>query len=177
MLENSFVILYKHLYNIIMKFYQDLGFLILGSRLRRMSEYYLSEVNKVYQEKDIAFDASWFPVFYILSKEEAVSLTYIASELIVSHSAVSQLVKNLKEKELIETALSKEDKRNQTVKLSKKGEELLEQLKPIWKAISLSLDKINKEEKGAAHLLPGLLSLENYFESQSLSDIILKKIK
>lgn len=160
-----------------MKFYQDLGFLILGSRLRRMSEYYLSEVNKVYLEKHIPFDASWFPIFYILSKRDSVSLTDIASELMVSHSAVSQLVKNLKQRKLIETALSKEDKRHQMVKLSESGQALLAQLKPIWKAISLSLNKINKEEKSTADLLPALLSLENYFELQPLSDIILKKVK
>ncbi|MGF7230938.1 MarR family winged helix-turn-helix transcriptional regulator [Arachidicoccus sp.] len=160
-----------------MKFYQDIGFLILGSRLRRMSEYYLSEVNKVYQQQNIAFDASWFPVFYILSKKNAVSLTDIASELMVSHSAISQLVKNLKQKKLIETTASKEDKRHQIVKLSENGRELLKQLKPIWSAISISLDKINVEEEETAHLLPALLSLENYFETQPLSGIILKKIK
>ena len=57
-----------------MSFYHDLGFLIFGSRLRRMSEYYISEINKVYKENGIDFDASWFPVFYLLSRKEEVNL-------------------------------------------------------------------------------------------------------
>ncbi|HAO49511.1 MAG TPA: MarR family transcriptional regulator, partial [Runella sp.] len=67
-----------------MNFYQKLGGLILGSRLRRLSEYFLSEVNKVYAEKGIAFDASWFSMFYLISKNEHISLIDIAETLEVS---------------------------------------------------------------------------------------------
>ena len=61
--------------------YQDLGFLILGSRLRRMSEYFLSEVNKVYQVVGVPFEASWFPLFFILAREKEVSIRQAADEL------------------------------------------------------------------------------------------------
>ncbi len=41
-----------------MNFYQNLGYLVLGSRLRRLSEAFLSEINRVYQNEGIDFDAS-----------------------------------------------------------------------------------------------------------------------
>ena len=83
-----------------MGFYPKLGYLIFGSRLRRLSEYFLAEVNKVYGQQGIAFDASWFPLFYLLSVKDKLTLMDIATELEVSHSAVSQLVTNLKGKGL-----------------------------------------------------------------------------
>ncbi len=166
--------MYKHLYNLNMQFYQDLGFLILGSRLRRLSEYYLAEVNKVYNEKDIPFDASWFPVFYVLAREKTISLKAIAAELMVSHSAVSQLIKSLKAKGLVSTIPSKTDKRHQMVTLSKRGSDMLAQLKPVWEEITGSFACICAAEKEAASLLPALLALENYFKEKSLSETILK---
>lgn len=160
-----------------MPFYQDLGFLILGSRLRRLSEYYIAEVNKVYRELGIPFDASWFPVFYILSKKKTVSLTDIASALSVSHSAVSQLIKKMKSEKLVTTFLLEKDKRHQMVELTPKGSGLLEKLKPVWKSMMKSEKMLNKAEAEIEHLLPSLLSLEKYFQQESLSGIILKNMK
>lgn len=160
-----------------MKFYQELGFLILGSRLRRFSEYYLAEINKIYKERDIPFDASWFPVFYILAREKSTGIKAISDELMVSHSAISQLIKNLKQKKLVTTFPSEEDKRHQMVKLSTGGENMLHQLKPVWEDISQSFKQICKEEKEAATLLPALLAMEHYFEEKPLSEIILKDRK
>lgn len=158
-------------------FYQDLGFLILGSRLRRLSEYYIAEVNKVYRELHIPFDASWFPVFYILSDKETVSLTDIASELSVSHSAVSQLIKKMKAEKLVATFLLEKDKRHQMVELTKKGLGLLERLKPVWKSMTESEKMLSDADAEIARLLPSLLSLERHFQQAPLSGIILKNMK
>ncbi|WP_236652723.1 MarR family winged helix-turn-helix transcriptional regulator [Chitinophaga vietnamensis] len=114
-----------------MSFYSSLGYLIFGSRLRRLSEYFLMEVNKVYEQKGIAFDASWFPVFYLLSREQSMPMIDIAEQLEISHSAVSQMVNNLKKKGLMKTAPCKDDGRRQLVAFTKKGEELLHQVQPV----------------------------------------------
>jgi hypothetical protein len=47
-----------------MNFYENLVYLVFGSRLRRLSETFLADVNKIYQAQDITFDASWFPIYY-----------------------------------------------------------------------------------------------------------------
>lgn len=159
-----------------MKFYDELGFLILGSRLRRLSEYYLSEVNKIYHQRGLIFDASWFPTFYILSKGEPVSLTDISRELLISHSAVSQLIKSLKEKQLVLSELSKADGRHQMIRLSKQGYVLLDELKPIWEALSSSLEKMEQEKSSDIRLLPALTALEENFEKETLSSIVLNKL-
>lgn len=160
-----------------MSFYHDLGFLIFGSRLRRMSEYYISEINKVYKEKGIDFEASWFPVFYFLSRKEEVNLREIADELQVSHSAISQLIKNLKGRGLVTTTPSEEDRRQNMVKLTPAGETLLDSLKPVWIAISASMNDIYADAGKTVDLLPALHSLETYFGENPLSEIISKNLK
>lgn len=156
-----------------MSFYSSLGYLVFGSRLRRLSEYFLMEVNKVYEQAGIAFDASWFPVFYILSEQKNIPLTDIAEQLEVSHSAVSQLITGLKKKGLVKTAPCPDDGRRQLVMLSKKGEELLEQVQPIWEAISAAMTELTASQKHTKVLLEGITQVENAVQEESLSKRII----
>ena len=157
--------------------YEDLGFLILGTRLRRMSEYFLSEVGKVYQELQINFEPSWFPLFYILYRDKQVSIKQLADELNTSHSAMSQLVTKLKDKGLIETLTSKKDRRIQLIALTQEGEILLQSVLPIWNSISTGMKQMESTYSAVAHFLPALGDLEKHFESQSLSEVILHQVE
>ncbi|MBW8683942.1 MarR family winged helix-turn-helix transcriptional regulator [Chitinophaga rhizophila] len=160
-----------------MSFYASLGYLVFGSRLRRLSEYFLMEVNKVYEQAGIAFDASWFPVFYILSKQQNIPLIDIAEQLEVSHSAVSQLVTNLKKKGLVRTAPCPDDGRRQLVMLSKKGEELLHQVQPIWEAISTAMEELTKEHKQSSLVLEAIRQIESAAQATPLSARIKASMK
>jgi DNA-binding MarR family transcriptional regulator len=160
-----------------MSFYSSLGFLVFGSRLRRLSEYFLSEVNKVYEQAGIPFEASWFPVFYILGKEQPMPLIDIAAQLEVSHSAISQLVTGLKKKGLVKTAPCPDDGRRQLVMLSKKGEEMLQQIQPIWEAITQAMTELAEENKMSKQVLEAVSAVENSVEAEALSVRILKALK
>lgn len=160
-----------------MNFYQSLGPLILGSRLRRLSEYYIMEINKVYQCQGIDFDASWFPVFYILSEHERVSIREIADATQTSHSAVSQLVSNLKRRGLLETANCETDNRRQLVALTEKGHDLLRDIKPIWGGIQASMLELLGQSPASQALLPAVTALEVQFSETSFADRIESKLK
>lgn len=157
--------------------YHDLGFLILGSRLRRMSEYFLAEVNKVYQELGLPFEAGWFPLFFILAREQQVSIRQVADELMTSHSAISQLVAKLKERELITSFESSEDRRIQLIGLSEQGMQLKNRLQPVWESISKSMEDMETTYPDVAHFLPAVARLEQHFESQPLSGIIMDRVQ
>lgn len=157
-----------------MSFYSSLGYLVFGSRLRRLSEYFLMEVNKVYEQSGIAFDASWFPVFYILSKQQNIPLTDIAEQLEVSHSAVSQLITGLKKKGLVKTEPCADDGRRQLVMLSKKGEELLQQVQPVWNAISLAMTDLTESQQ---QLLDAITRVEKAVQQEPLSTRIISSMK
>lgn len=159
-----------------MNFYQSLGPLILGSRLRRISEYFIAELNKVYQEQKIAFDASWFPVFYILAQQHPVTLRDIADRLQISHSAVSQLISNLKRRQLVETEVSDEDARRQLVRLTRDGNELLAQVTPIWTSIAVAMSQMGNQNAAISSLLPNITAIEQAFLQKGLSERIMESI-
>lgn len=159
-----------------MNFYESLGYLVLGSRLRRLSEAFLSEINKTYQAAGIDFDASWFPVFYLLSKNESISIKDLSDTTGVSHPAASQLVTNLKSKKLLKTTTSSEDGRRQLVQLTKAGHVLLERILPVWEALSLAMEDLVTADPESQHLLSAISALENEFRSVSLSEKIGEKL-
>ncbi len=159
-----------------MNLYQSLGYLVLGSRLRRLSEGFLSEINKVYQNECIDFDASWFPVFYLLNKNGNLSIKELSQQTEVSHPAASQLIANLKSKDLVTSLPSIEDGRKQLVQLTPKGKQLLSAILPVWEAILKGMEELINENPDCNPLLPAIDSLENAFKNSPLSERISSKL-
>jgi DNA-binding MarR family transcriptional regulator len=152
-----------------MNFYQKLGPLIFGTRLKRLSDYFLSEVNKVYVDLGIPFEASWFGVFYLLKQNESLSIIDIAETLEISHSAVSQLVKNLENKKLVEVKSSDYDGRKKLMRLTAEGTVLLEKIIPVWDSLSLTMADLLDNEQGK-EALSSILAIETAFQKQNLSE-------
>lgn len=151
-----------------MNFYQQLGFLVFGSRLRRLSEAFLSDVNGIYKTHKIPFDASWFPVFYILSQEGEVSIRQISGQLGITHSAASQMVSNLQEKGLIKSNVSKKDARHKVVAFTLKGQKLLVKIKPVWQALNEAMLELGGGEAESQKLLASLTQLETRMKEKTL---------
>ena len=72
-----------------MNFYQDLGFLVFGNRLKRLANIFIQDINRIYKNHKIQFDASWFPVFYI--KPETVVIGCAAGLLVGALAAIVPL--------------------------------------------------------------------------------------
>lgn len=160
-----------------MNLYQSLGYLVLGSRLRRMSETFLAGINRIYQNEGIEFEASWFPVFYLLSKNESLSIKELSEQTEVSHPAASQLITNLKNKNIVETSVCADDGRRQLVQLTEKGNAILKQILPIWDAISSSMTELAEQDADAMQLLPAISAMENIFRSANFADTVSDKLK
>ncbi|HNP23247.1 MAG TPA: MarR family winged helix-turn-helix transcriptional regulator [Panacibacter sp.] len=160
-----------------MNFYQTVGYLFFGTRLKRLSEFYISDVNKIYKKHKISFDASWFPVFYILSKEGEVSIRRISNELYISHSAASQMVSSLQEKGYVKSKVSKEDARHKVVTFTAKGEKLKEKVQPVWDALQVAMEEIASEQAATKKLLQSLSSFENSLMKEGLYERVEKTMK
>ncbi|SEO67929.1 MarR family winged helix-turn-helix transcriptional regulator [Mucilaginibacter sp. OK283] len=159
-----------------MNLYQSLGYLVLGSRLRRLSEAFLAEINRAYQNEGIDFDASWFPVFYLLSKNDALSIKELSEQIEVSHPAASQLITNLKNRGLVTSATCTDDGRRQLVTLTDSGRALLKQILPVWDAISQAMTQLVDSDAISQQLLPAITAVENTFRSSNLSAVISEKL-
>jgi len=159
-----------------MNLYQRLGFLVLGSRLRRISDSFLSEITRAYQQEGIEFDASWFPVFYLLAENDSLSIKELSEQTEVSHPAASQLITGLKNKGLLTTTTCADDGRKQLVTFTPKGRELLERVRPVWDAILLSMKEMMNDEPQSKQLLAAITALETAFQSTALSERIDKHL-
>jgi DNA-binding MarR family transcriptional regulator len=155
-----------------MNLYQNLGYLVLGSRLRRLSEAFLAEINRAYQNEGIDFDAGWFPVFYLLSKNNSLSIKELSEQIEISHPAASQIITGLKNKNLVAATTCNDDGRRQLVQLTKSGKALLAQVLPVWEAVTASMEQLVANEPGFKTLLPAITSLENTFKSANLAAMI-----
>src|SRR4051812_7016153 len=105
-----------------MKYQNTAGLLILGSRFRRLSESFLAAINLIYRKQRITFEAGWFPVFYILAQQDSLTVNELAEAMRCSQPTASQLVRNLKGKGFITSAMHPHDARSQEIILTKKGQ-------------------------------------------------------
>jgi len=159
-----------------MNYYQSLGYLVLGSRLKRLSELFLSEINKSYRAEGIVFETTWFPVFYLLSENNSLSIQELCEKIEVTHPAASQLVTNLKSKGLVITTTSPEDARKQLVQLSPAGKKLLKKILPVWDAIRATMEEVVGGGAESQVLLDTLTHLETAFKSVDIVKSITDKI-
>lgn len=108
-----------------MDFYQQVGRMAIGSRLRRLSDTVSSDAENIYQLYGVDLEPRWFPIFKTLSLHESISITGIADIIDQPHPVVSQVVKEMTKLGLVKTAKSKSDGRINLVRLSKAGKKLL----------------------------------------------------
>jgi DNA-binding MarR family transcriptional regulator len=104
-----------------MDFYDKVGKMALGSRLRRLSELLTEQAGEVYPLYGVELQPKWFPVFYVLSSGEGKSITQIAQEIGHSHPSVSTIVKEMIKNEVVKKAEKGSDGRENYVMLTEKG--------------------------------------------------------
>lgn len=152
-----------------MNFYQEAKSLILGTRLKRLSEKYLQEIGLIYQQLGIDFEASWFPVFYLLRAEQSMTMTAMAADLEVSHSAISQMVNGLRKKGLVGLIEDEVDARRKKVSLTESGKTLLNKVEPVWTAMDLGMTAMWENKEAQDHFFETLNRLEKKLDNKTLS--------
>jgi DNA-binding MarR family transcriptional regulator/GNAT superfamily N-acetyltransferase len=146
---------------------QQLGYLALGSRLKRASDLIMKEGALIYQANGITFDPKWFPIVYLLAQESPLGITHIAKILGYSHPAVILIVKELEANGLVETIANEADKRTKQIALTVKAMELVEKMAPVWEDIREAIHQMVKSHSN--NVLLALGELEKSLRSESLS--------
>jgi len=108
-----------------MDYLQELGMVALGSRLRRLGDSLAAEAAGIYETYGVDIQPKWFPVFYLLSQNDALPITTMAKSIGCSHPVVSQTVKEMVKAGIAQTAISPEDARVNVVKLTDAGRAMI----------------------------------------------------
>jgi DNA-binding MarR family transcriptional regulator len=149
-------------------FFSELGSLAIASRLKRMSDYIMRAGAEIYRSNGIEFEPKWFPLYYLLSKEDELGIMDIAERLKVSHPAIIQVAKELEKKGWINSKKSKEDARKRLLKLTKKGLVFLPQLQAIWFDIGAVNEQIINSQ--STNLLKALEEMEVFFTKKPYNE-------
>lgn len=149
-----------------MEFFNKVGKVALGSRLRLMTAIITDDAAKIYESYGMNFLPKWFPVFYTLMEEKEMTITEIANEIGHSQPSVSKIVQEMITAGLVEESLKSNDKRRNIVDLSVKGNEFSKELKLQLKDVEAAVDGLITES--SHNLWAALEEWEFLLEQKSL---------
>ncbi|MFD0861736.1 GNAT family N-acetyltransferase [Sungkyunkwania multivorans] len=155
-----------------MDYLQSCRELVLGSRLRRLSDRVMKEIQKVYDHFNIDFDPFLFPVMKIILDHEVVTTAEITKKLAVTQPATTQAINKLNKKGLLNIHEDKLDKRKKLVSLSPKGTALVSEMRPLWASIEIVVKQCTSHPSD--HLIEHLEHFEQVIQKKTLSEQIIQ---
>ncbi|MEO1101334.1 MAG: GNAT family N-acetyltransferase [Pseudomonadota bacterium] len=155
---------------------EDLGYLALGSRLKRLAERLQSDAAVLHSAHGFPIQPSQFPLIAALDRYGDLTVNDAVEALGVSQPAVTRAMSSLIEMGVVETRQSDEDRRSKTLSLSKSGQAVVRDMKVrFWPAV----------ESAARDLCEGLGTdfveqiggLERAMEEKSLQHRVLASMR
>jgi DNA-binding MarR family transcriptional regulator/N-acetylglutamate synthase-like GNAT family acetyltransferase len=128
-----------------MEFYNKVGKMALGSRLRRLSEQLTDQAGQVYELYNIDMNPKWFPVFYALAEGEDKSIMQIAQEIGHSHPSVSTIVKEMLKSGVAQETPNKTDARKTFIRLTEKGNEINTRIQAQYADVNAAVENALNE--------------------------------
>jgi GNAT superfamily N-acetyltransferase/DNA-binding MarR family transcriptional regulator len=122
---------------------QDYGGLLLGSRLKRLSEALYTGVDEVYRAQGVDLPSRCFPVLLLLRDNGPLGITQLATLLGQSHAAVSQLSRLLLEQRVVVEKADPADERRRLLALTSRGTRLLGRMGEVWQAITAAVGDLS----------------------------------
>ncbi len=124
----------------VMKDYiNELDYIGLSARIKRLSDLLNSEARKVYAHLDFDIEPNWHLVFLALN-EQSLSVTELAQQLKFSHPAVVRIIKKMKGRGYVQSGEDKDDSRRQILSLTAKSKKLLPRFEGEWDNIQKVLN-------------------------------------
>jgi len=119
---------------------KELGYLALGTRLKRVGERLQAQTQVVLGEAGIDFPASHFPLLAALDRLGDVSVGELAEALGASQPGVTRMLDRLEAEGLVESTQSVDDRRVRTIGLAKPGRQLVSRAKrSVWPVVEAAV--------------------------------------
>lgn len=158
-----------------MDFMAQLGIIACGTRLKRLSDMFYDEAQRIYAAAGVRFEPKWFALFSLVSATPGISVTEAASALGLSHVAVSKLARELEREGLFTIAPSETDRRRSNLNLSDRGEAMQQQLTPLWSVIEEGCQQVSDQTSGG--IMPFIEELEGAIANQALSQHVITRLQ
>jgi len=147
---------------------KGLGYLALGTRLKRLGERLQAQTQVVLGAAAIDLPASHFPLLAALDRLGALNVGELTEALGMSQPGVTRLLDKLAADGLVRSTQSAADRRVRTVDLTKSGRQLVSRAKrSVWPVVEAAVADACTGSPGA--LLPILTALEQALDQSPLS--------
>ncbi|WP_347052311.1 bifunctional helix-turn-helix transcriptional regulator/GNAT family N-acetyltransferase [Flavobacterium olei] len=130
-----------------MEFFNKVGKVALGSRLRLMTSSFTEDAAEIYKLYGVDFNPKWFPVFYTLTEEREITITEIANEIGHSQPSVSKIIQEMTGAGILEEGLKNDDKRKNSVVLTEQGILISEKIRHQLMDIDVAVESLISEAK------------------------------
>jgi len=126
-----------------MDFFEKIGKVALGSRLRMLTERITEDAAQIYQLYDVHLQPKWFPVFYVLSIGGEKPITSIAKEIGHSHPSVSKIISEMSKAGYVIEKRDEGDGRRNVISLSESGHAVTEKIGDLYIDVANGIDDIS----------------------------------
>lgn len=117
-----------------------LGYLALGTRLKRLGERLQSQTQVLLEEAAISQPASYFPFLAALDRLGPLSVGELAEAIGITQPGVTRVLDKLEREGLVQSRQHSDDRRVRTVALTRSGQQLVAQTKrATWPIIEATV--------------------------------------
>ena len=128
----------------------DLGYLTLGSRLRRIGERLQATTQAYLARNGVEIQVAHLSVLYALGEQEPSAIGDLAQTLGLSQPGVTRMVERLEAGGWIETEKRAADRRQRFVRLSEQGRAWVKQARALhWPVIEASVAALADQLSGS----------------------------
>ena len=148
-------------------FVNELGYLALATRLKRVSEAMVHSGRQMYKTLGIDIEPNWYLIFKLLKKYDELSVTGIATKLHFSHPSVITLISKMEGNGYVSSTPDHHDSRKKNYKLTQKALNRLPELEEIWEAGTEGVKRLFKTDSTFLDELEALeiqLSQRNFMQ-------------
>lgn len=139
---------------------RSLGYLCLGSRMKRVAEQLQADTQRMLDGLDVRVASGHYPILAALDRLGPLAVGELARALGVTQPGVTRSVARLAAAGLIETSAACEDQRRRIVALSPDGQRLVERAKrDVWPRIEAAVADLCADLSGP--LLQQLAAMED----------------
>lgn len=157
-------------------FVKDLGYLTLGTRLKRLGERMQAEVSRLAFEEGHNVQAGLLPALGILAQRGPTTVGDLALALGIAQPGVTRMLGQLKKLKLVTSDRTKSDQRQRLISLTKAGHSIVAATRDdLWPRIEKAVADLCKDLNGP--LIEQLAAIEDALDQQPLDQRAARKRK
>lgn len=158
-----------------MNFFEQIGKVAIGSRLRMLTDKVTEDAAKIYQLYNIDMQPKWFPVFHSLSKGKEITITELAKIIGHSHPSVSKIISEMLKKGYVIERKDKLDGRRNVINLSSKGKEIYKKIDNQLIDVNAAIEELSNQTQNK--LWEAISEWEFLLEQKTLLRRVMEKKK